>query len=188
MSDDKVTQITELQPDPRNARKHNTRNIEMIGESLHEVGAARSIVIDENNVILAGNGVIEAAPQAGITRVRVIEADGSEIIAVRRTGLSPAQKQRLALYDNRAAELAEWDATVLADLAQDADVALDQMFDAAELDELLGDLLPVEPPPDAGAQIDRAAELQEKWQAERGQVWGIGAFTRCPKCGKVHNL
>src|SRR5438105_4426082 len=104
MSD--VTHIGDLQPDPKNARRHNPRNIGMIASALQEVGAARSIVIDEDNNILAGNGTIEAAAQVGIERVRVVEADGNEIIAVRRSGLSKRDKKRLALFDNRSAELA----------------------------------------------------------------------------------
>jgi DNA modification methylase len=80
----------------------------MVADALREVGAARSIVIDEDDVILAGNGVTEAAAEAGITKVRVIEADGNEIIAVRRRGLTEAQKRALAIYDNRTAELASW--------------------------------------------------------------------------------
>lgn len=100
-------------PDPANCRKHNPRNIGAITDALHKVGAARSIVIDENNVILAGNGLVEAAGVAGIENVRVVEADGNTIIAVRRTGLTPKQKAELAIADNRTAELAEWDAEQL---------------------------------------------------------------------------
>lgn len=77
--------ITDLYADPENARLHNSRNIGMIERSLQEVGAARSIVIDENGVILAGNGLVEAAVQAGIHQLRVIEANGDEIIAVQRS-------------------------------------------------------------------------------------------------------
>lgn len=101
--------IKDLIPDPKNRRAHNPRNIGMVVEALQTVGAARSIVIDEDDVILAGNGVTEAAAEAGITKVRVIEADGDEIIAVRRSGLSAEQKRALAIYDNRTAELASWD-------------------------------------------------------------------------------
>lgn len=104
-----VNGIADLKPDERNPRKHNPRNIGMIERALNEVGAARSIVIDEENRVLAGNGVVEAAANAGIEKVRVVEADGNEIIAVRRTGLTEDQKRRLAYYDNRTAELAEWD-------------------------------------------------------------------------------
>jgi len=60
-----IDHIGQLKPDPRNARKHNPRNIGMIEAALHEVGAARSIVIDEDGVVLAGNGVVEAAALAG---------------------------------------------------------------------------------------------------------------------------
>lgn len=87
----------------------------MIVDALQAVGAARSIVIDEGNVVLAGNGVLEAAGEAGITRLRVVEADGQEIIAVRRTGLSAAQKRHLAIADNRSAELAQWNSAQFAD-------------------------------------------------------------------------
>jgi hypothetical protein len=115
------THIKDLVADPENRRKHNPRNIGMVVDALQKVGAARSIVIDEDNVILAGNGVTEAAAEAGITRVRVVESSGDEIIAVRRSGLTAEQKRSLAIYDNRTAELAEWnpeqlDADVLAGL------------------------------------------------------------------------
>ena len=106
--------LTDLRPDPENRRAHTPRNVQMIVDGLQHVGAARSIVIDEDNTVLAGNGVTEAASAAGITKVRVIDADGDELIAVRRSGLTPEQKRQLALYDNRTAELAEWNAAQLA--------------------------------------------------------------------------
>jgi hypothetical protein len=54
---------------------------------------------------LAGNGVVEAASAAGITKVRVVEADGQTLIAVRRSGLTPDQKRDLAIYDRELAAL-----------------------------------------------------------------------------------
>ena len=87
-----MTTLKDLHFDKKNARKHNPRNIGMIEKSLNEVGAGRSIVIDENNNILAGNGTIEAAQQAGIDKVQIVESDGNTIIAVRRTGLTDEQK------------------------------------------------------------------------------------------------
>lgn len=133
----KPTHIKDLVPDPANRRKHNPRNLGMVVDALHQVGAARSIVIDEDNVVLAGNGVTEAAAEAGITKVQVVEADGNTLVAVRRIGLSAEQKRALAIYDNRTAELASWDAAQLqADL--DAGLDLTPWFSEEELAGVLG--------------------------------------------------
>ncbi len=129
-----ITHIKQLTSDPKNARKHTPRNVGMIEKGMGEVGAGRSIVIDEAGVVLAGNATIEAAAQAGITRVRVVEADGNELIAVQRKGLSAEQKTKLALYDNRTAELAGWDVGVLADTDP---LLLESMFFPHELAAIL---------------------------------------------------
>ena len=130
-----VEHLRDLVPDRHNARRHSPRNIGMIADALREVGAARSIVISEDNTILAGNGVVEAAAEAGIERVKVVEATGNEIIAVRRTGLTAAQKTRLALFDNRASDLSDWDVDVLSELNDEG--ALDGLWYEPELDRLL---------------------------------------------------
>ena len=136
-SNKQIETLADLTPDPRNARKHNPRNVGMLEKSLNEVGAARSIVIDENGVVLAGNATIEAAGRAGIERVQVVDADGETIVAVRRTGLTQTQKTRLALYDNRTAELADWDADVIADLIANERAMLDGLFENNELAKII---------------------------------------------------
>ena len=129
--------LADLVPDPENRRRHSDRNLAMVRASLEAVGAARSIVIDEANVILAGNGLTEAATAAGLTKVRIIDASGDEVIAVRRRGLTVDQKRALALFDNRTAELATWDDDQLrADLAAGLDFA--PWFTDAELRTLVG--------------------------------------------------
>lgn len=65
----------------------------MVVDALQEVGAAHSIVIYENGTILAGNATIKAAGKAGLARVKVVDADGSEIIALWRTNLTKQQKK-----------------------------------------------------------------------------------------------
>lgn len=137
VGDRKFSSLADLTPDPSNARKHNPRNVGMLVDSLHQVGAARSIVVDENGVVLAGNATIEAAAEAGIHRVKTVEADGSEIVAVVRRGLSKEQKTKLALYDNRVAELAEWNPDILSEL--DTKV-LEGMFSDEEIARILCEL------------------------------------------------
>lgn len=154
------THIKDLKPDPVNSRKHGPRNIGMIADAMQEIGAARSIVIDEDGVVLAGNGALEAAAQVGITKLHVVDADGETLIAVRRRGLTPAQKVRLALKDNRSSELAEWEIDVLMQLQADG-VELD-MWSDAELAALL-----------------EAAETSED-EPE------LPAMCKCPTCGTSH--
>ncbi len=165
----KVSTLKDLKQDPKNARKHNSRNIGLIESSLRKVGAARSGVIDENGVILAGNGTYEALARAGIERVKVVEADGNEWVVVRRSGLTEQQKRELALADNRAAELAEWDGAILA--AQGIDLA--PWFNTAELAKIgvgSNDAGPDGPDP----QLDKAEALREHYGVELGQIWQLG--------------
>lgn len=119
-----VGHIKDLVADPENRRKHTPRNVGMIVDAMHKVGAGRSIVVDEDNQVLAGNATVEAAAEAGITKLRVIETDGNEVVAVRRTGLSEDQKRDLAIYDNRTGELAEWDmGQIMADIDNGVDLS-----------------------------------------------------------------
>jgi len=134
-----TTTLKDLKPDVKNARKHNPRNIGMIADALREVGVARSGVVDEDLNILAGNGTYEALAEAGIEKVKVVEADGNEWVVVKRKGLTEKQKTRLALFDNRSSETAEWDIDNLKDLLDEDDKIFDDLFDKDELDDLFAD-------------------------------------------------
>jgi hypothetical protein len=125
-----------LTPDPENRRAHNPRNVGLIADALHKVGAGRSIVIDEAGVVLAGNATLEAAAEAGITKVQVVDADGETLIAVRRSNLSSDQKRDLAMYDNRGAELATWNLDQLS-ADEKAGVDLSAFFRPMEWTKLL---------------------------------------------------
>lgn len=151
--------LADLTQDPRNARKHGERNIGQIEKSLEQYGAARSIVVDEDGRVLAGNGLVEAAASVGILRVRTVEANGNEIIAVVRRGLTEQQKLGLSIADNRTSELADWDPAVLADLS--ADIDLTAFWSADELTALLAP--------------DDAAEEQEQANEKKA--------VECPSCG-----
>jgi rubrerythrin len=154
--------LADLTPDPHNRRRHGDRNLEMIAASLRDVGAARSIVVDEHNEVLAGNGVVQGAARAGLTKVQIVEADRDTIIAVRRRDLTPEEKRRLALYDNRTGELAEWNADQLrADQANGLD--LQPFFNEQELTSLLK----VVDAPETFKAVDVDVETE---------------YT-CPKCG-----
>lgn len=99
----------EIKFDKRNYRKHNDENKRVIKKSLEELGAGRSIVIDNEGEIIAGNGVYEQAQKLGI-KTRIIETDGSELVVVKRTDLATRDEKRkkLAVADNVASDLSEW--------------------------------------------------------------------------------
>lgn len=162
-----VNKLADLRPDQNNARKHNPRNIGMVANSLREVGAARSGVIDEDGNILAGNGTYEALSEAGIEKVKIVQADGNEWVVVQRKGLSEKQKLKLALYDNRSAELAEWDKEVLADI--DPEI-MESMFSTDELEDLLDNV--------GGSEElegeDDVPEAPEKAISQLGDLYQIG--------------
>jgi DNA modification methylase len=165
-----MASITSLQSDHKNARRRTDRSSELIKESLQRYGAARSIVIDEENRILAGNGTIDGAKAAGIKNVRIIESDGDEIIAVKRTGLSEEQKVGLALADNRTADLSEWDQAMLHQLSEEHD--LTPWFNQEDLDELLA-VTELEPE-EGNTDPDDVPEPPEGPTTKPGDLWILG--------------
>lgn len=124
-----------LTPDPKNARRHPDRNKELIRQSLEEVGPFRSIGVDGEGIIRAGNGVYEQAQALGL-KVREVEAAPDELIAVVRPDLKGEKAQRAALWDNRAGETSEWDNEVLKEIAEETD--LSDLFTEEELDKVIG--------------------------------------------------
>lgn len=177
-----MTSINDLQNDHKNARKRTDRSSKLIKESLQKFGAARSIVIDENNRILAGNGTIAGAKAAGIKNLKVIETDGNEIIAVKRTGLSEDEKVGLALADNRTSDLSEWDINMLEELSQEHD--LNPWFDNDDLKELLGEteVLPAEGLTD----LDDVPEVPEEPITKEGDLYILGNHRLL--CGDSTNI
>lgn len=165
-----MASISDLKPDHRNARRRTDRSASLISESLQRFGAARSIVIDEDGRILAGNGTVEGARAAGIQKVRIVEAAGDELIAVRRTGLTEEQKIGLALADNRTSDLSDWDPLMLEQLAAEQDLA--PWFEADELAELLGETEKL--PAEGLTDPDDAPEPPEDAVTKPSDIWILG--------------
>ena len=177
-----MTSINDLQNDPKNARKRTDRSAKLIKQSLEQYGAARSIVIDENNRILAGNGTIAGAKAAGIKNLKIIEANGDEIIAVKRSNLTEDQKVGLAIADNRTGDLSEWDIDMLEQLSEEHD--LNDFFDKKELDDILSkkEVLPTEGLTDP----DEVPETPEEPITKEGDLYILGNHRLL--CGDSTNI
>lgn len=114
------TNIESLVPDNKNFNKGTQFGDHLMDESLRRFGLGRSILIDKNNRIIAGNKTAEKAADIGFTDVVVVEVDGNQLVAVKRKDidLDSAKGRELALADNATgkANLA-WDEELISDMS-----------------------------------------------------------------------
>jgi hypothetical protein len=157
--------ISDLQPDKKNANRGTKRGNKAVADSLTLYGAGRSILIDRNGKIIAGNSTTRNAAAAGIDEVIIVPSDGTKIIAVQRIDLDldDPKARELAIADNRTAELGlDWDDAVLSELSVDLD--LKPFFTDEELNKTLGN--PSEesaamPEESFGVMIEQLSEKQQ---------------------------
>jgi hypothetical protein len=121
-----VAKLKDLLPDQHNANKGTERGLQMVENSLRQFGAGRSILIDKNGRIIAGNKTAENAGAVGIEGVIFLQTDGTKLVAVQRTDLDLEK-------DKRAGQVSlNWDTDVLKEL----DVDLKQFWTTNELEAL----------------------------------------------------
>ena len=98
--------VSDLIPDDKNFNKGSEFGQGLIEKSFEKFGAGRSILIDKNNKIIAGNKSTENYGALGGQEVIVVESDGKQLIAVKRTDidLDTPQGREMALADNAAAK------------------------------------------------------------------------------------
>jgi hypothetical protein len=119
--------VSDLLPDPANARRHSEKNINAIRASLRRFGQRKPLVLDRDGVVVAGNGTLEAMGQESWEWCDVVVYDGT-----------PEEARAYALADNRTAELASWDGDVLATQIDTlpTDLRLDIGWTPEELDKI----------------------------------------------------
>ncbi len=96
--------IDEIKPYPSHARQHSKAQIKKLARSIREFGFVLPILLDENQVIIAGHGLVEAAKHLKLT----------EVPALRTNHLPEAKKRALRLALNRLSEDSAWDRRSLA--------------------------------------------------------------------------
>jgi len=119
--------LTRFSQDPENLNKGTDRGRRMLSQSIQDLGAGRSILVDRNGVIIAGNKTAEAAIAEGLEDAIVVQTQGDKVVVVQRTDLDltkdPKAKQ-LAIADNRIAEIdLSWDAEALQKVAEEVDLS-----------------------------------------------------------------
>lgn len=134
----KKMKVRDLIPDAENANKGSERGRQLLEESLRHFGAGRSILIDKKGRIIAGNKTHEEAGAIGLEDVLVVETDGNQLVAVKRTDLDLEQDEKareLAYYDNRVAQLnLAWDKSqIRKDLEEGLGLVDKRLFTEAEM-------------------------------------------------------
>ncbi|WP_237478310.1 site-specific DNA-methyltransferase [Lichenibacterium dinghuense] len=123
--------VADLRPDPRNARKHDPKQVARIAESISRFGFNNPILVDGTGTVIAGHGRLAAAKQLGLAAVPTLCLDH----------LSEAERRAYRIADNRLAELSSWDKGLLAiELGelQDLDFELELTgFDLGEIGLIL---------------------------------------------------
>jgi 16S rRNA G966 N2-methylase RsmD len=133
----RMVALDHIKPHAHNSRTHSKKQIRQIADSIRAVGFTSPVLIDENGVLLAGHGRLEAARLLGLKTIPAILIEG----------LSEARKRALLLADNRIAQSAGWDRERLAsELISLPDLLIDDGlditltgFEPAEIDALLAD-------------------------------------------------
>ncbi len=190
--------LAELSHPDKNARMHPDKQIVELKRSLEKYGQTRNLVIDENGVILAGNGLYIAMTEMGWT----------EALCLVKSRMTENDKKKLMLSDNRIFDLGVNDMSVfdsiIAELGDDLDVPgyddeLLQTLIASsnDVDELMSDYGTVTE--ERREEIKKNAELYKNDNAERSTNAPLpavdsdekqpsteeesGNFVICPDCG-----
>jgi len=108
--------ISELKPYKKNAKKHPEDQIQFIANSLKRFGWKQPLVVDKNNVIVAGHGRLLGAKKAGLKNAPCIMADD----------LTQEEIKAYRLADNKLNE-SEWDYELL-------DIELDELEELEDID------------------------------------------------------
>lgn len=163
-------QTASLIPYEKNAKIHNSKQIQQIIDSIKEFNFTNPILIDENNVILAGHGRFLASQKLGMKEVPVIKLDY----------LSEAQKKAYRIADNKLTENGNWDYDLLklefCELEKlNIDFSLNITgFETAEIDVML-DCEYGEKEKKINKKLNSIPLiLQEEIVSEYGDIWQLG--------------
>lgn len=187
--------LTDLTPDNTNANVGSARGTAMLERSLQEYGAGRSIVIDKNGKVIAGNKTLESAVGIGIEDALVVHTTGDQLVVVQRDDLdleTDVKALELGVADNRSSEVnLTWAVDVLQKI-EDQGAKLDLFFTTQETEELVQKALAFKPDmePNIGVTMVSPEQVESEGNRLAGQFAAASessaraAFEAvCPSCG-----
>lgn len=153
-----IKKLSVLKHPEKNVRIHSEQQIRELKRSLEKFGQTRALVIDENNIILIGNGLYEAMVRLGYQEATVYV----------KAGLSESDKKKLMIADNKTyalgiddldtiygfieelqgdLDIPGYDEEILQQMVADADEVTEKLSEYGTLDE---------------AEVQRIKETNEK--------------------------
>ena len=178
-SKEQVVDIDSLRQDTHNFNRGTEEGQQLMERSFKELGAGRSILLDREGNIIAGNKSQEAARKAGIKRVRIVETTGDELVAVKRTDIDidSAEGRRMALLDNLTTQVnLAWDPSEIEAVSSEIDGfdPSDYGFDPSQLEVAgMGDeTTPAKQTEVKEDDFDPDAKYETKVKA--GEIWQLG--------------
>ena len=178
-SKEQVVDIDSLRQDTHNFNRGTEEGQQLMERSFKELGAGRSILLDREGNIIAGNKSQEAARKAGIKRVRIVETTGDELVAVKRTDIDidSAEGRRMALLDNLTTQVnLAWDPSEIEAVSSEIEGfdPSDYGFDPSQLEVAgMGD----ETTPATQTEVkedDFDPDAHYETKVKRGEVWQLG--------------
>ena len=166
--------ISDLKFDDKNFNKHTDRGMEMLKSSVGDNGFGRSVLVDKDNRIIAGNGIVETAGKLGKERIRVIETEGDELVVVKRTDLTLDSKQgrEMALADNAAAAVdLDWNEEAMVEMRERFNVDFGKY--GLDIQPMDFDTTPGEPSDVDEDDFDEDTDATPK-KARQGDIWLVG--------------
>ncbi len=154
-----------LNPYANNPKLHPEKQVKQIANSMREFGFINPIIIDKDQVIVAGHGRFEAAKLLGLAEVPTIVVDHLTDAQVRAYRLADNQLALNSGYDN---DLLKIELGTLAEMDLSFDLEITG-FETAEIDLLLDD--PAEPKPDPADAVPEVAPVAV---TQPGDIWQLG--------------
>lgn len=176
MAEVKDGKLSDFRPQENNANAHTQRGLKALSNAYSEVGYVAPMTAAANGEVLDGSARLEQAFDQFDDEALVIHHDGRRPIVMVRDDVSDADDPRakkISYGANRIGEISlNWSPEQLL-LDKEAGVDFSGLFYENEFDEITAEAkkeLPEESPP----PIDKAAELQEKWGVNKGDIWQLG--------------
>lgn len=183
-----VVAIDQLIPDNANANRGTLYGQELLRKSFRNLGAGRSVLLDKNNRIIAGNKSKDAAQMEGIKDVIVVDTEGDVLVAVKRTDMSLDSKEGrdMSIADNATGEKnLEWDESALQYMTEkwDMDTRAWDVETRAMGEDYKPNLNPTQQNTiTTGKDVERAEKKIEEGIEQKKKAQDLQDVT-CPTCG-----